>query len=140
SCCHPQLDEDVQVALILKMLCGFGVDEIAAAFLVTPAAIEKRLSRGKKVLAQSKSLFELAAADFAPRLSGVHRALYLLFNEGYHGSSAEAVVRLDLCGEALRLVRLLVERAPAATSATRALAALMCLDAARLPSRIDEAG
>lgn len=140
SCCHPRLHEDVRVALILNMLCGFGVDEIAGAYLVTSAAIEKRLSRGKSVLAESKRLFELTADDFSRRLASVHRALYLLFSEGYHGACAEAVVRLDLCNEAMRLVRLLVEHAPAATPATRALAALMCLDAARLPSRIDEAG
>jgi predicted RNA polymerase sigma factor len=140
SCCHPRLHEDVRIALILNMLCGFGVDEIAGAYLVTSAAIEKRLSRGKNVLAESKRLFELTADDFARRLASVHRALYLLFSEGYHGACAEAVVRLDLCHEAMRLVRLLVEHAPAATPATRALAALMCLNAARLPSRIDEAG
>ena len=65
SCCHPRLHEDVQVALVLKMLCGFGVDEIASAFFVSAAAIEKRLSRGKKVLAESKRLFELT--ERAPR-------------------------------------------------------------------------
>jgi RNA polymerase sigma-70 factor (ECF subfamily) len=140
TCCHRRLQDDVQVALVLNVLCGFGIDEIAGAFLATEAAIAKRISRGKKVLAKSKRLFELTAADFAPRLSAVHRALYLLFNEGYHGACAEAVVRLDLCREAMRLVRLLVLHAPAATPATRALAALMHLGAARLPGRVDEAG
>ena len=140
TCCHPRLPEEVQVALVLHMLCGFAVGEIASAFLASPAAIEKRLSRGKKQLAESKRLFELTAADFAPRLSAVHRALYLLFNEGYHGASPEAVVRIDLCREAMRLVRLLVEHAPAATPATHALAALMHLHAGRLPGRLDDAG
>jgi predicted RNA polymerase sigma factor len=140
SCCHPRLDEDVQVALVLNILCGFGVSEIAGAFLASPAAIEKRLSRGKRALAESKRLFELTADDFAPRLSAVHRALYLLFNEGYHGACAEAVVRQDLCHQAMRLVGLLVEHDPAATPTTYALAALMWLHAARLPGRIDEAG
>jgi RNA polymerase sigma-70 factor (ECF subfamily) len=140
SCCHPQLQEDVQVALILNLLCGFAIGEVASAFLVTPAAMEKRLSRGKQVLARSKRLFELTAEDFAPRLEAVHRALYLLFNEGYHGACADAVVRADLCREAMRLVLLLVRHAPAATPATRALAALMFLGAARLPGRVDDAG
>jgi predicted RNA polymerase sigma factor len=140
TCCHPRLAEDVQVALVLHLLCALGVDEVASAFLVSPAAMEKRLARGKKVLAESKHLFELTAADFLPRLSAVQRALYLLFNEGYHGASAQAVVRGDLCREAIRLVRLLVDHAPAATPATYALAALMWLLAARLPARIDEAG
>jgi RNA polymerase sigma-70 factor (ECF subfamily) len=140
SCCHPKLDEEVQLSLILKLLCGFGVREIASAFLITVAAVEKRISRGKKVLADSSKLFELTAADFAPRLSTVHRALYLLFNEGYHGACADRVIRTDLCQEAIRLVRLLVDHAPAATPATYALAALMHLDAARLPGRLDATG
>ena len=140
SCCHPLLHEEVQVALVLYLLCGFSVGEVASAFLVTPAAMEKRISRGKKALAKSQKLFELTAADFAPRLSAVHRALYLLFSEGYHGACPEDVVRVDLCHEAVRLVRLLVDHAPAATPATHALAALMYLNAARLPGRVNDAG
>lgn len=140
TCCHPRLAEDVQVALVLQILCGFGARETASAFLVSESAMEKRLSRGKKVLAGSKRLFELDASDFAARLPVVQRALYLLFSEGYHGSSAEAVVRRDLCEDALRLVGLLIDHAPSATPATFALAALMHLGAARLPARIDDAG
>jgi predicted RNA polymerase sigma factor len=140
SCCHPQLNEDTQVALILRILCGLSFEEIASIYLVTDSAIEKRLSRGKKVFGASQRLFELTADDFAPRLSAVHRALYLLFSEGYHGACAEAVIRSELCGEAMRLTCLLVDYSPAATSATHALAALMYFDAARLPSRIDESG
>lgn len=140
TCCHPRISEEAQVALVLAILCGFGVREIASAFLASEAAIEKRLSRAKKVLAESTRLFELGADDFPARLSAVHRALYLLFNEGYHGACAESVVRRDLCHEAMRLVRLLLEHPPAATPATHALAALMWLHAARLPARIDEGG
>jgi predicted RNA polymerase sigma factor len=140
TCCHPRLHDDVQVALVLHILCALGVDEIASAFLVSPAAMEKRLSRGKKTLAESRRLFELTAEDFAPRLSAVHRALYLLFSEGYHGASSEGVMRIDLCGEALRLARLLAGHDSSATPTTHALAALMCLHAARLPGRADEAG
>jgi RNA polymerase sigma-70 factor (ECF subfamily) len=140
SCCHPQLHEDAQVALILRMVCGFGVEEIARIYLATEAAIEKRLARGKKVLAASRRLFELTALDFEPRLSAVHRALYLLFSEGYHGACAESVIRAELCREAIRLVHLLVQHTPAATPTTHALAALLCLHAARLPGRTDELG
>ncbi len=135
SCCQPRLREDVQVALVLHIVCGFGSDEIAAAFLTTGAATRKRISRGKKVLAGSSRLFDLADADFAARLSTVQRALYLLFNEGYHGASAESAVRADLCQEALRLVMLLVEHPLTATPSSQALAALMHLHAARLPGR-----
>src|SRR5262249_8636488 len=74
SCCQPRLGEDAQVALMLKIVCGFGVDEIAGAFLVSVAAIEKRLSRGKAALATSQRLFDLTAHDFAARLSAVQRA------------------------------------------------------------------
>lgn len=140
SVCHPQLAEEVHVALMLNILCGLGADEIARAYLAGQAAIEKRISRGKKVLAASSRLFELTAADFAPRCASVHRALYVLFSEGYHGASEEAVIREDVCREALRLVRLLVDHAPVATPATFALAALMYLHAARLPGRTDALG
>ena len=140
SCCQPRLPEEAQVALILNILCGFGVSEIAAAFLSSDAAIQKRITRAKKVLAGSKRLFDLADADFTARLSAVHRALYLLFNEGYHGASAESAVRAELCREAMRLAELLVEHPLAATPATHALAALMSLHAARLPARVDAAG
>src|SRR5919109_1754895 len=98
SCCHPRLAEEAQVALILNILCGFGASEIASAFLTGRAAVEKRISRGKKVLARARRLFDLADADFARRLSAVRRALYLLFSEGYHGASAESAVRSELCG------------------------------------------
>lgn len=140
SICHPRLAEEAQLAVILNVLCGFGADEIARALLTTTAGVEKRISRGKKVLATSKALFDLADTEFAPRLSTVRRALYLLFNEGYHGASPEAAVRVELCREALRLVALLRQYPPAATPTTSALAALMCLHAARLPSRVDAAG
>jgi predicted RNA polymerase sigma factor len=140
SCCHPRLPEEAQVALILNILCGFGANEIASAFLTRRAATEKRISRGKRALAGAKRLFDLADAEFAARLSAVRRALYLLFNEGYHGASAESAVRVELCNEAMRLTALLCEHPPADSPETNALAALMCLHAARLPARLDAAG
>lgn len=140
SCCHHRLPEEAQVALILNILCGFGAQEIAGAFLSGRAAIEKRIARGKRTLAASKRLFDLEDAEFASRLSAVRRALYLLFNEGYHGVSGESAVRADLCREALRLTALLLEYPPAATPETTALAALLSLHAARLPARLDTAG
>ena len=140
SCCHPRLSEQAQIALILALLCGFTVGEIAAAFLSGRAAIEKRIARGKKVLAGSLRLFDLTDREFSQRLAAVHRTLYLLFNEGYHGASAESVVRVDLCREAMRLGALLLENPLTATPATHALCALMWLLAARLPARVDAAG
>src|SRR5215471_1567592 len=141
SCCHPQLSQEAQVALILHILCGFSVKEISSAFVSSPAAIEKRITRAKKVLAGSNKLFDVSSTDeFAVRLPAVQRALYLIFNEGYHGASSEFAVQSDLCHEAIRLIRLLFEHPPGARPATYALAALMCLDAARLPSRVDDSG
>ena len=141
SCCHPRLAEEGQIALILHILCGFGIDEIASAFVSGHAAIEKRITRAKKVLAGSKRLFDISGSDdFAQRLPAVHRALYLLFNEGYHGASPEAAVRSALCWEAMRLTNLLLEHPLGATPATHALAALMYFDAARLPARVDASG
>jgi RNA polymerase sigma factor (sigma-70 family) len=141
SCCHPHLAAEGKVALILHILCGFSVDEIAAAFVSSHAAIEKRITRAKKVLATSNTLFDLAApADFADRLPAVHRALYLLFNEGYHGASPASAVRAELCHEAMRLSGVLLTHPLGAVPVTFALSALMCFNAARLPARLDSAG
>jgi RNA polymerase sigma factor (sigma-70 family) len=141
SCCNPRLPEEAQIALILNILCGFSVGEIASAFVSTHAAFEKRITRAKKVLGTSKRLFDVAsAAEFSARLPSVHRALYLLFNEGYHGAHAETAVRHELCREAMRLVAVLLEHPLGAIPATYALAALMSLHAARLPARVDALG
>jgi RNA polymerase sigma factor (sigma-70 family) len=140
SACHPGLPEEGQVALVLNMVCGFGIGEIAAAFLSSHAAIEKRITRAKKVLAASTRLFDLADPECAARLSAVQRALYLLFNEGYHGASPESAVRAELCREAMRLTALLLDKDVTATPTSRALAAVMCLHAARLPARVDASG
>lgn len=141
SCCHPRLSEAAQVGLILNILCGFSIDEIASAFTTGHAAVEKRIVRAKKVLAESKRLFDTAVpANFSGRLPAVHRALYLLFNEGYHGASPKASVRLELCNEAIRLIAMLLQHPLGATPATYALAALMTLTAARLPARTDSSG
>ena len=141
SCVDPRLSQEAQVGLMLHILCGFSVNEVANAFLCSAAAAEKRITRAKKVLATSTTLFELTSTeDFRFRLSAVHRALYLLFNEGYHGANPKAAVRVELCREAMRLTTLLREHPLAATPPTLALLALMCLHGARMPSRLDESG
>ena len=141
SCCSPRLSEEAQVALVLHILCGFSVGEIASAFVSSHAAVEKRIVRSKKVLAGSKKLFDISGAeDFARRLPAVQRALYLLFNEGYHGASPEKAVRVELCQEAMRLASILLKNPLGATPSTYALAALMSVNAARLPARLDRSG
>src|SRR5262249_36612408 len=87
SCVDPRLSEETQVALVLNLLCGFSIVETAAAFLKSASAVEKRIVRAKNTLAGSRQLFELGdKADAQSRLPAVLRALYLLFNEGYHGA------------------------------------------------------
>lgn len=140
SCCDPRLTEESQVGLILHILCGFSVSEIASAFLSRHEAVKKRITRAKALLAGSQRLFDLSDADFVARLSSVQRALYLLFNEGFHGSSKDAAVRADLCDEAIRLATLLTGNAATATPATFALCSLMFLNAARLPTRLEPSG
>lgn len=140
SCCNPELSEDLQVPLILALLCGFTSNEIASAFLAKRDAIAKRIERGKKVLAASKTLFDLSDTDIMARLMAVQRALYLLFNEGYHGTSASGVVRAELCREAMRLAALLLDNPATALPSSYALCALMWLGAARLPARINRDG
>jgi len=141
SCCHPRLPEDAQVMLILHILCGFGIDEVASAFVTTHTAVERRIPRAKKVLAGSKRLFDTQAlTDFSDRLSAVQRALYLLFNEGYHGASADFAVRAELCEEAIRLTKVLLDHTLGATPGSYALSALMCFNKARLPARLDASG
>jgi RNA polymerase sigma-70 factor (ECF subfamily) len=140
SCCHPRIPEEAQVALVLHILCGFGVGEVAAAFLSGRAAIEKRMSRAKRVLASSRRLFDLERDDLLPRLGAVHRALYLLFNEGYHGANPERSVREELCQEAMRCVGMLLQNPSTRTSATLALSSLMSFHLARLAGRLDSEG
>jgi RNA polymerase sigma factor (sigma-70 family) len=141
TCCHPRLPEAAQVALILNVLCGFGVSEVAAALMSKPAAVEKRIARAKETLKSSKSLFDVAIArEFEARVPAVRRALYLLFNEGYHGASPETAVRVELCREAMRLAALILDHRQGRSPETYALAALMALNAARLPARMDASG
>lgn len=141
ACCHPGLSIEVQITLILKTLCGFSVTEIANALLASEDSIEKRLGRARKFLREAGTFAELTnPPDLEGRVEAVYQAIYLLFNEGYHGSQSERTVREDLCYEALRLALLLSEHPQGALPKTHALVALCCFDAARLPGRIDAEG
>lgn len=134
SVCAPNLSEAAQLALVLKLLCGFGTGEIAAALLSTEAAVEKLLARGKETLARAGALYEVSGrAQIEKRLEAVQHALYLLFSEGYHGSGEP--VQEELCAEAMRLCALLAEHPVCATPRTLALLSLMCFHAARLSGR-----
>ncbi len=140
-CCHPVIPPDAQVALALKTLCGFGVTEISQAFLTTDAAIAKRLTRAKLKIREAGIRFEIPAGEeLVSRLAGVLQTLYLLFNEGYKASAGEKLVREDLCKEAIHLTQLLAAHPAANQPKTHALLALMLLNAARFPTRVDREG
>jgi RNA polymerase sigma factor (sigma-70 family) len=140
-CCHPAIPAEAQIALALKTLCGFSVEEIGHAFLTTEAAIAKRLTRAKQKISQARIPFEIPAGkELAQRLDNVLQSLYLLFNEGYKASSGEDLVREELCEEAIRLTELLVTHPAGNQPKTHALLALMLLNAARNPTRLDSEG
>lgn len=140
-CCHPLIPGEAQVALALKTLCGFSAKEISRTFLTTEAAIAKRLTRAKQKIRESGLAFEIPAGEeLGRRLEGVLETLYLLFNEGYKASSGDNLIREDICFEAIRLASLLAEHPAGNQPRTHALLALMLLNAARLPARVDEQG
>lgn len=139
-CCDPSVSEDARVALSLKTVGGFSVREIARAFLADEATIAQRLVRAKRQLREMKIRFELPAGkDLTARLDSALEVFYLMFNEGYTAFSGENLVRQDLCGEALRLGRL-VAGSSVGTPSAHALVALMAFQAARLPARVDDRG
>jgi RNA polymerase sigma factor (sigma-70 family) len=141
ACCHPQLSTEAQVTLILKTLCGFSVAEIAHALLVSEESVEKRLGRARKQFRDSGTFEEFTDATEMPgRLHAVYQAIYLLFNEGYHGSHSEQTVREELCCEAIRVAVLLSEHPQGNKPSTFALLALLCFHASRLHGRMDEDG
>jgi RNA polymerase sigma factor (sigma-70 family) len=141
ACCHPLIPQDAQTALALKTLCGFNTAEIAMAFLTSEAAIAKRLTRARQKIRELQIPFAIPAGEeLSIRLDGVLQTIYLLFNEGYKASSGDNLIREELCQEAIRLATLLVEHPAADQPRTHALLALMLLNAARLPARMDEEG
>lgn len=140
-CCHPTIPEESQIAVILKTLCGFSVIEIAKAFLTNEETITKRLYRARQQFREEKIRFALPSEkELSARLDNVHTAIYLLFNEGYHAAESDQFIRDDLLEEALRLGNLLTQHPLTRTTQTFALLSLMCLQAARVYSRIDTDG
>lgn len=134
--CHPVLSHEARVALTLKLVGGFGVGEIARAFLVQESAIAQRLVRAKRVLREKDLAFgQPAAADLADRLESVLEAVYLMFNEGYAATAGDVLVREDISAEAIRLAALLTRHPASAVPRTWALLALLLLHAARFRSR-----
>ena len=136
TCCHPAIGQPAQMALALRTLCGLSTREIARAFLEPEATTAQRLVRVKKKILEARIPYEVPAQELLPqRLAAVLGVIYLVFNEGYSTTEHDALVRPDLCAEAIRLARLVVELMPEEPEA-RGLLALMLLNDARRPARV----
>ena len=139
-CCHPDLPATQQIALALRVVSGLSVKEIARAFLVSEAAMEQRITRAKRRVAEAQVPFQTPSApERAERLAAVAAMIYLLFNEGYSASGGAAHVRAPLCDEAIRLARLLL-RLFQSEPEIMGLTALLLLQHARTAARLDADG
>lgn len=139
--CHPSIPPEAQVGLSLRILCGFGIEEIADAFLTNKETVSKRLFRAREKLREEKIKIEFPnPAEIDERLAIVLTTIYLLFSEGYYSTSQNQTLRKELCFEAMRLCTMLIENESTDKPAVNALLSLMCFHASRFDARIDENG
>lgn len=139
--CHPCISLESQIALALNLLCGFGTQEIADAFLTNKEVIYKRLNRAKeKLKAVQIKIACPVPKEIDSRLDAVLTTIYLLFSEGYYSTSQDTIMRQELCAEAMRLNYLLVEYELTNQPAVNALLSLMCFHASRFEARVNEQG
>ncbi len=134
--CHPSIPVEAQTGLALRILCGFGIDEIAAAFLSNKETINKRLFRAKEKLRIEKVKIEFPpGSEINNRIEPVLLTLYLLFSEGYYSESKDTILRKDLCLDAMRLTHLLIENEQTNLPQVNALLSLMCFHSSRFEAR-----
>jgi RNA polymerase sigma factor (sigma-70 family) len=140
--CHPAIANEAQIGLALRILCGFGIDEIATAFLTNRETVNKRLQRARDRLRTEKLevRFPATNGEISARLGNVITTLYLLFSEGYYSESSDNVLREELCYEAMRLTRLLLDNAATDQPPVAALLSLMCFHASRFKARNARSG
>jgi RNA polymerase sigma factor (sigma-70 family) len=139
--CYPSITAEAQIGLALRILCGFGIDEIANAFLTNKEVIYKRLLRAKEKLRTEKVAIEFPGeTEINKRLEPVLTTLYLLYNEGYYSESNNNILREDFCLEAMRLTYLLIENKKTNQPAVNALLSLMCFHTSRFAARKNENG
>lgn len=139
--CHPSIPVESQIGLSLRILCGFGIDEIADAFLADKDTINKRLFRARQKLREENVKISLPAeTELDDRLQAVLRTIYLFFNEGYFSESRNKTLRKDVCFEAIRLCHMLVQDTVTNKPDVNALLSLMCFHASRFDARLDEKG
>ncbi|MCG6141340.1 RNA polymerase sigma factor [Leptospira mtsangambouensis] len=138
---HPSIPIESQIGLSLRILCGFGIDEIARAFLSNKETINKRLLRAKNKLRENNvSLDFPSSLELEERLSSVLRTIYLLFNEGYCSQSQDSILRKELCLEAIRLCSFLLENKNTNTAEVNALLSLLCFHISRFDARLGGEG
>jgi len=139
--CDPSIPAEAQIGLSLRILCGFGIDEIAEAFLSNKETINKRLYRAKEKLRREHKKIEFpGTAEINKRLDNVLTTIYLLFSEGYYSISQNQTLRKDLCFEAIRLCSMLVENKSSNKPPVNALLSLMYFHASRFEARINKNG
>ena len=139
--CHPSIPTEAQIGLALRILCGFGINEIATAFLTNNETINKRLFRAKEKLRTEKVKIEFPGKkEINNRLETVLTTLYLLFSEGYYSESDDTILREDLCNEAMRLAFMLIENEQTNLPKVSALYSLMCFHSSRFAARKNEKG
>jgi RNA polymerase sigma-70 factor (ECF subfamily) len=139
TCCHPSLAPEAQVALTLREVCGLTTEEIARAFLITPATLAQRIVRAKAKIREAKIPYEVPTSQELPeRLGAVLQVIYLVFNEGYSAAAGAEVTRAELTSEAIRLGRLLAELQP--EPEVIGLLALMLLQESRRAARTSTTG
>lgn len=139
--CHPSLPRQSQVALSLKILCGFGISEIARAFLLSESAVEQRIVRAKRQIREHEIAIAVPSPDtIVGRREAVLECLYLMFTEGHMPSCGDDLIREDICRESLRLASLLAEHPEAGAPSAHALCALMLFQMARFRARANDAG
>ncbi len=139
TACHPVLNPKDQIAFALKTISGFSSKEIASALLLKEETVKKRLSRARKAITGQEVTFEIPQGNaLPPRMNRVLEVIYLIFNEGFHSGRKDMLIRKELCGEALRLCRMLLGNPFTQSGAAYALFGLMCFQTARIDSKVNE--
>ena len=137
ACCHPSLQSKDQIAFALKTISGFSQKEIAASLLTKEESIKKRLQRARKTVVNNNIKFEIPSGkELTERIDNVLQVIYLIFNEGFHSNGKNNIIRKELCGEALRLCKMVLGKETLRDGAIYSLFALLCFNSSRLETKV----